>query len=283
MMERDFGLEFEYWPRKRLAEALSSPKYGEAFFNPYTFAVDPLALTRGLARAAETHGTRIYENSPAIALEIEGTTRSVRTPHGRIAAEHIVIAGGGYIGGLHRSIGLATVPIATFVMVTEPLGDRLRDAIRVKYAISDLTVATNYYRPLRDGRLLWGGRVLAWEPSFARMGRLLHRDMVSFYPALAGTQVEVAWSGLMPYTRHRLPVVGQIKKGVWYATGFGGLGLALTTMAGQMISAAIADDDDRWRLLSRFGLPYAGGNLGRIPAQMIYWYEQARSWLEAGR
>ena len=35
--------------------------------------------------------------------------------------------------------------------------------------------------------------------------------------------------------------------------------------------AAIAEGDERWQFLSEFGLPYAGGKLGRIPAQFIYW------------
>jgi len=87
----------------------------------------------------------------------------VRTRRGRIRADRIVLTCGGYVDGLHTVVSAATVPIATFVMVTEPLGDRLRQAIRVPYAISDIKVATNYYRPLADTRLLWGGRVLAWE------------------------------------------------------------------------------------------------------------------------
>jgi hypothetical protein len=48
-------------------------------------------------------------------------------------------------------------------------------------------------------------------------------------------------------------------------------------MAGTMIAAAIDQQDDRWRLLARFGLPYAGGELGRIPAQLIYWRRAAEA------
>ena len=75
----------------------------------------------------------------------------------------------------------------------------------------------------------------------------------------------------MGYLSHRLPVIGEIKAGLWCATGFGGLGLALTTMAGRLIAAGIAEGDDRWRLFADFGLPFAGGPLGRIPAQFVYW------------
>ena len=103
--------------------------------------------------------------------------------------------------------------------------------------------------------------------------------MASFYPALAEARVEIAWGGLMPMTRHKLPVVDEIEPGLWVATGFGGLGLALTTTAGSLIASAIAEGDERWKLFARFGLPYAGGKLGRIPAQLIYWRHQAAAQL----
>ncbi len=159
-------------------------------------------------------------------------------------------------------------------MVTEALGERLRKAIRVPYAISDIKIATNYYRPLADTRLLWGGRVLAWERPPADLARVLKRDMVAFYPDLAEARIEVAWGGMMPFTRHKLPVIGEIEPGIWYATGFGGLGLALTTTAGRLISGAIREGDSTWRLFAEFGLPYAGGKLGKLPAQLVYWRHQ---------
>jgi glycine/D-amino acid oxidase-like deaminating enzyme len=102
--------------------------------------------------------------------------------------------------------------------------------------------------------------------------------MVSFYPDLVDTRVEVAWGGLMGFHRHRLPVIGRLADGVWCATGFGGLGLASTTMAGQLIAAGITEADDRWRMFTQYGLPFAGGTFGRGPAQFVYWRDAALGW-----
>jgi gamma-glutamylputrescine oxidase len=279
-MARDLDMQLEHWPRERVADALQSPLYADAYFNPLTFTVDPLALTRGLAAAAEKQGVRIFEQSPAVGLYRQRGRRGVRTQDGEVRAKEIVLAGGGYMGGfLHRPVGMAIIPIATFVVVTEPLGERLADAIRVPFAISDTTGAANYYRPLADTRLLWGGRVLTWEPNAKRIAARLGRDIGAFYPSLKGVRIEYAWSGLMPYLRHRAPVVARLHEGLWVATGFGGLGMALTTLAGQMIGGGITEGDDRWRLLARFGLPFAGGKLGRVPAQIVYWRQQMEAWL----
>ena len=277
-MAREFDTTFDYWPAARVRESLATSRYSDAFFNPHTYRLHPLNLVRGMARALEAKGGRIFEQSRVTGINLRPARREVRTANGLIRADHVVLACGGYIGWLFWPISAATVPVATFVMVTEPLGDRLKNSIRVPYAVSDIQTPTNYYRPLTDGRLMWGGRILTWQPGAARLARGLRRDMVSFYPDLADARVEVAWGGLMGFHRHRLPVIGRLANGVWCAAGFGGLGLALTTMAGWLIAAGIAEADDRWRMFTQYGLPFAGGMFGRGPAQFVYWRDAALGW-----
>jgi gamma-glutamylputrescine oxidase len=276
-MAKNFDIHYDYWRQEQVREALSTEQYSDALFIPNTFAVHPLNLTCGLARAAAEKGVRIFEDTSALQIGTAKGRKEVRTKGNRITADRIVITCGGYINGLQSTLSGATIPIATFVMATEPLGERLKQAIRVPYAIFDNQVSVNYYRPLADTRVLWGGRVLAWEPSPARIAALLKRDMVKFYPALAKARIEVAWGGLMPFTRHKLPVIGQIEPDVWYATGFGGLGVTLTSAVGRLIARGIAEGDETWRLFEAFGLPYAGGKLGKIPAQLVYWGHQAKA------
>lgn len=277
LMSRSFGIDYPYWSKADLRAALSTERYDDALFIPTTMAVHPLNLTCGMARACTETGVRVFEDTAATRITTVKGRKQVETAGGRLLADHVVLTCGGYIDGLDRTVSGATIPIATFVMATEPLGDHLKDAIRVPYAIFDNTVAVNYYRPLEDTRLLWGGRVLAWEPRPARIAEQLRGDMVRFYPALADARVEVAWGGMMPYTRHQRPVIGQVEPNVWYATGFGGLGVTLTAAVGELIAKGIAERDDMWRLYETFGLPYAGGKLGKIPAQMVYWTHQLKA------
>jgi hypothetical protein len=47
--------------------------------------------------------------------------------------------------------------------------------------------------------------------------------------------------------------------------------MSTTSMAGLLLAAAITGQDDRYRHFARFGLGWAGGDLGRLAAQMTYW------------
>jgi gamma-glutamylputrescine oxidase len=194
-----------------------------------------------------------------------------------------VLACGGYVGGLNLRISAATIPVATYVAVTEPLGARLHETIRVSTGVSDVRLANDYYRPLADGRILWGGRISVFQPDPERQKQIIRGDMLKVYPQLADVRMDVAWGGWMGYARHKMPCIGQLDDGLWHTTCFGGHGLVATTVGGEVIASAIIGGDDRWRLFQPFGLAFAGGPIGKIPAQMVYWYLSAGDWLRRKR
>lgn len=282
-MNRNFDAGLVYLPQARLDEMLATSCYADGYLNPSSLQIHPLNLARSMAADADTKGARLYEDSLATALERVGAGWKVTTASGSIMARHVVLAGGAHLGLLNRRVGLATVPVASFVVATEAAPERIRAAIRTDYAVSDTRVATDYYRILRDGRLLWGGRASAFESTSEAIARRLNRDMTRIYPQLADLRIDSAWSGLMPIARHRMPVIGPVEEGLWTAACFGGLGLVTTTLAGELLAGAIAGGDDRYRYFVPFGLPFAGGALGRAAFQMIYWRHQLEDRLIASR
>ena len=93
LMARHFGSEQEYWGQNRVREALHTTRYGEALLNREGFSVQPLDLTRGMARAFQQAGGRLYEQTPATRLRL-GLHKSVHTPRGVIHAQQVVLAAG---------------------------------------------------------------------------------------------------------------------------------------------------------------------------------------------
>ena len=192
----------------------------------------------------------------------------------------VVLACGGYLARLRPRVDRAVLPIATYVMVTEPLGDRMRDVLATPAAIYDTRFAFDYYRPLPDRRLLWGGRISVRDRSPREVEDALVGDMLRVFPQLHGVGIDHAWSGLMSYAPHEMPHVLEAEPGLWVAQAFGGHGVAPTTAAGELIASAIADGDTRWRLLSRYGLQPAFKPFGFAAAQASYWWAQSKDALK---
>lgn len=280
-----FGSEWRFVPQTELRELIRSERYSDALFEPNALHLHPVDYALGLASAAAGQGVSLHEHSPATALERRGTGWVVRTPEGEIETEQVVLACGGYLAKLRRDVDAGVLPIATYAMVTEPLGARMKDILRTKAAIYDTRFAFDYYRPLPDGRLLWGGRISVFDRAPEAVKRLLYRDMLRVFPQLDGIRIDYAWSGLMSYARHEMPQLGRIDEGLWLAQAFGGHGLAPTAFAGETLAKAIAEGDEGWREFSDYGLVSAMKPAGFIGAQLGYWWLQAkdgwRAWREA--
>ncbi len=278
-MDEQLGVQWERVSRAALAERLHSARYHGALFEPGAFHFHPLKYAQGLARALVTAGVQVHEHSRVTRIAPDGQGWRVSTGAGSVRARHVVVCCGGYIEKLYPRLGGAVLPIATYVMVTEALGERLPTAMRTGAAVYDTRFAFDYYRPLADTRLLWGGRISIRERSGADVARLLYQDMLKVYPQLAGVHVDYAWSGMMSYGRHKMPQLGRLPEGIWYGMGFGGHGVAPTTLAGDVLAAAITGEGDALARFGPWGLPSTGGPAGLLAAQMAYWYYELRDWM----
>lgn len=282
LLAQSYGEQWDWLPCEELRRRIRTTRYYDGLFERHAFHFHPLKYARGIAEAAHLSGAALHENSPACALERDGSQWRVRTPGGEVVARQVVLACGGYLAGLRKYVDAAVLPIATYVMVTEPLGTRMGEVLATASAVYDTRFAFDYYRPLPDTRLLWGGRISALDRSPEAVKRLLHRDLMKVFPQLAGVRIDYAWSGLMSYARHQMPQVGRIEEGLWLAQAFGGHGVAPTTFAGEMLAEALAEGDTRWREFADYGLVSALKPAGFVGAQLSYWWAEFKdAWKDA--
>ena len=275
-MREGFGLHWDWLPRDQLRELLRTERYFAGLHERDAFHFNPLKYAHGLARALHAAGVELHEHSRVRRLERQGGGWRVLTGVTELRCRELVICCGGYIDGLCRPLARATLPIATYVMATEPLGARLAEAMRTNAAVFDTRFAFDYYRPLDDTRLLWGGRMSVRERPAAVLEQLLYRDLLRVYPQLRGVRITHAWSGLMSYARHSMPQIGRLADGTWHAIGFGGHGVAPTTLGGELLAQAITGEAPIPAAWAGFGLPRTWGRLGLAAAQLTYWGLQAR-------
>lgn len=296
-MARDYDSDYALWPADVLRETLVSERYHGAIHDPEAFHIDPLAYVEALADDAEEAGARLYEQTHAEWLHRRGGSWQLDTlcretgETAVITADHAVLATSAYgsmhLADLYPPLDQAILPVATYVIASEPLGARLDAAIRFPGCIADTRRAGDYYRIVGEGdgrRLLWGGRITTRRSEPHRLADMLKSDILEIYPQLGEFSIEYAWSGLMGYTRRKMPVIGELEPGLWAATAFGGHGLNTTAMAAQLVSGAIADGDESWKRFKAFHPGaidrLAGGSspVGRVATQAVYWSMQLRDW-----
>jgi len=61
--------------------------------------------------------------------------------------------------------------------------------------------------------------------------------------------------------------------------GFGGHGVGPTSLAGDVLSAALMGELSQVEQFAAWGLPTTGGPAGLLAAQLTYWYYELRDWM----
>lgn len=282
-MNEQIGFRLEPVGRTAMSGFVRSRRYGSGLFEPGSFHFNPLAHIHGIADAVRKGGGRVLAHSPVRSIRRSNGRWRIESDDGRMDADEVVLATGGYDRRLCRSVQRALQPVATYIAVTEPLGEQMTDFLPRPVAVYDTRFAFDYFRPLPDTRLLWGGRIsmAARRPSAIR--RLMARDIRRVFPQLAGIRFEYAWGGWMSYARHEMPLLGRRPDGLWHALAFGGHGMATTTLAGEVMASALCGDGSRLQAFSRWPAAWAGGPLGRAWIQSLYWGLQWRDRLKAMR
>jgi gamma-glutamylputrescine oxidase len=277
----ELGTEVEGWPTERVRDVLRTSHYFHAMHLPRAFHIHPLNYALGLAEAAEAAGARLFEDTPALSIDVEGVRKRIVTPSARVRANHIVLACNVHLGSLVPRIAGTLVPIWTYVATTQPLGARLNDAVAYRGAVSDTDLATSHYRVVGGDRLLWSGHSTTWEADPRRFVKRLQADIAEIYPQLGEVAIEHVWSGVLGNALHRMPQIGELSTGLWLASGFGSHGINTTAMAGNILAQAIVEGDDTWRLFAPFELVWAGGRFGRAAMQVYSRWFEARERFDA--
>ncbi len=267
---RSLGADVELWPAKLVRERVKSPHYFQAIHFPTAFNIHPYNYALGLARLAEQAGARIFEGTPAISIDPAGVRKRVITAQGRVRASQIVFAGNVHLGAMLPGAADTLIPLHTFAMVTKPFGDTLAAALEYPGAVSDSESSGHHYRIVGGDRLMFAGRLATRPSNPDRHARWLRADLRRRFPQLGPVDIEHAWGGAIGATVHGMPQLGQVAPGVWLASGFGGLGLNTSAMAARLITDAIVDGDDRFRLFEPFELIWSGGRAGRLVAKYFY-------------
>jgi glycine/D-amino acid oxidase-like deaminating enzyme len=276
MLGEDFATEVQGWQIDQVRAQLRTDRYFHGVYFPKAFQIDGRKYVHGLAALATRAGARIFEDTPVVGIDASGIRKRIVTPSARLRASHIVLAGNVHLGAPSRRLSETLLPVWRYAGITEPLGDRLSEVIAFKGSVMD-TDGVDQFRVLEGGRLMWASPETTWDARPLRQASGIARRIRTIFPQLGRVQIEDVWGGATGQTVHGMPQVGQLRRGLWVASGFGRQGMATSAMAGQLIARSILWGDERWRLFSPFELVWAGGITGRAAGHLIGLWERGSS------
>jgi glycine/D-amino acid oxidase-like deaminating enzyme len=268
MLGEDFGTEVEGWQVDRVREALKTRRYFHAVHYPRAFQIDGRKYLHGLAALAKRAGARVFEDTPVVSIDPSGIRKRIVTPSARLRASHIVLAGNVHLGAPSPRLSETLLPVWRYAAVTAPLGERLAEVMTYQGSVTD-SDGIDHFRIVEGDRLIWSSPETTWEARPQRFAGAIQRRIGTIFPQLGKVEIAEVWGGAVGQTVHGMPQIGQLRRGLWVASGFGRQGLNTTAMAGQLIARSILWGDERWRLLSPFELVWAGGRTGRIAGHAI--------------
>ena len=244
-----------YLGRTELAAHVRSERFHGGLLDTRSGHLHPLKYTHGLARAAESHGARIFEHSRALKYSgglTAGDEIRLATDTGALRCRHLVLCGNAYLGALAPALARRVIGVGTYVIATEPLTPTGAAALLPSNAaVADINWILDYFRLSADLRLLFGGRVSYSAIQPPRLAESMQRRMVRVFPALRDVRIDYVWGGLLDITMSRAPDFGRLAPNVFYAQGFSGHGMTLTAMAGRLIGEAIAGTAERFDVFTR--------------------------------
>ena len=236
---------------------------------PRSGHLHPLKFTQGMARAAESAGVVIYENSQVVNYE-DGAEVRVHTAQGSVRCAHLILCGNAYIGAVAPALSRRILGVGTYIIATEPLQEeRARALLPSHGAVADLNWILDYFRTSDDHRMLFGGRVSYSSVQPPQLAESMRKRMVRVFPSLADVKVGYAWGGYLDITMSRAPNFGRLAPNVFYLQGFSGHGITLTGLAGQLVAEAVAGTAERFDVFARIPhRDFPGGRYLRRPSLM---------------
>ena len=275
-LSEDFETEVEGWQVDRVRAELRTDRYFHGIHYPKAFQLDGRKYVHGLAALARRAGARIFEDTPVVSIDPSGIRKRIVTPTARLRASHIVLCGNVHLGAPLRRLSETLLPVWRYAAVSEPLGERLADVVRFQGSVMD-SDGIDHFRIVDGDRLMWASPETTWDARPKRFASSVQRRISTVFPRLGKVAISDVFGGAMGLTVHGMPQVGQLRKGLWVASGFGRQGINTSAMAGLLVARSILWGDERWRLFSPFELVWAGGPTGRLAGHMIGMWTRSSS------
>jgi gamma-glutamylputrescine oxidase len=230
--ERDCALQLAAMRADGLAVTPYAGPDGRGLIFPADGSFNPFARCRTLAQRAVELGATLHEQSRAVSLG----NGEVRTSDGRVRCKHVIVAVDGHLELLLPELAGRVRTARLQMLGTNPAPDI--DIPRPVYS----RWGYDYWQQLPDGRIVIGGcrdRFVQdeWTTDTDPTSEVQQciervlRDTVG-----VTQQVRHRWAAAVSYSSGVLPVMEQVRQGVWAIGGYSGTGNVIGALYGRMVA-----------------------------------------------
>ena len=230
--ERDCALQLAAMRADGLAVTPYAGPDGRGLIFPSDGSFNPLARCRTLAQRAVELGATLHEQSRAVSLG----NGEVRTSDGRVRCRHVIVAVDGHLELLLPELAGRVRTARLQMLGTDPAPDI--DIPRPVYS----RWGYDYWQQLPDGRVVIGGcrdrfvedEWTADPDPTSEVQQCIERVLRD---TVGVTQpVRHRWAAAVSYSSGILPVMDQVRQGVWAIGGYSGTGNVIGALYGRMVA-----------------------------------------------
>lgn len=228
----------------QVRKMLGSEAWYGGFWNRSGGHINPLALARGVARAAIETGARIYSRTPALDFARRDGRWVVRTPSGQVRARALVLATNAYTGEFSKRlaprIAHEIVPVTSWQMATRPLSECVRaTVIPGRQALSDTHRDLYFARYDARNRLITGGAILLPFDRVRRLKSSIGKRLRRLWPQIGEVRFDYVWNGYVAMTDDFLPRFHRWGPDAWAWAGCNGRAVGLSIALGKEFAKAV--------------------------------------------
>ncbi|MFD1803577.1 NAD(P)/FAD-dependent oxidoreductase [Mixta tenebrionis] len=237
----------------QLQDHIHSSAYFGGVLDKLGGQVHSLALNRGLIYGFLLNGGSVYEHSEVIKIEETGGVTRVYTADGVIKAKRgVVIAVHDATHTLLDKNNATTIPFYTYVGVTSPVDGGSKTLLPTGKPVYDTQLQIDYYRPVRNERLLFGGQGTGMRWDNSKTVDYLTSRMRAVFPDRPELELDFAWSGTTDLTLNGATDCRRSGKNgrIYSVHGWSGHGIAQTVRIGKAIRDDIINANTDFAMLT---------------------------------
>lgn|GEM_PF-5365926 len=163
----------------------------------------------------------------------------------KIKAHNLICSTGAFKNKISKKMQKGFFQVGSSIIVSEVLDLHTINSISSKRRLFwDCRTFKNFLRITPDNRILFGGKNNIYPTSHLKNNfAYLKNCLNSFLNENHDINIEYSWSGNLGMTFNLIPFIGKDEKGIYYAGGYCGSGIAMSSYFGSLLAKMLMENE----------------------------------------